>query len=195
MPASAQPEGAAVGDTRALAMLRNPVPVALLVPLTAALVLTRYSPGLAGVTAGFMAAVLIVLAAYDLESRIIPNVIVLPATAVVLLARVALAPDQALHTVLAGAVAATILLIPNLVSRSMVGMGDVKLALLLGVGLGWGFLGAFVIAFASVFPVALVIVIRGGAAARKATIAFGPFLALGGLVILLAPHLFLFGTG
>jgi leader peptidase (prepilin peptidase)/N-methyltransferase len=180
---------------RSLAMLPNPTLVAVLAPLTAALVLGHYSVGLAGVSAAFMAVVLIVLAAYDLEFRIIPNLIVLSAAAVVFAAQVALAPDRALHTALASVCAAAILLIPNLANRSMVGMGDVKLGLLLGAGLGWGFLGAFVIAFASIFPVAVVILIRGGAAARKATIPFGPFLALGGLVGLIAPHLFTLGAG
>jgi prepilin signal peptidase PulO-like enzyme (type II secretory pathway) len=45
------------------------------------------------------------------------------------------------------------------------------------------------IAFLSVFPIALITVMRGGLAARKTTLPFGPFLALGGLVILIIPHL------
>lgn len=174
-------------------MLRRPTPVALLVPLAAAAVFTRYPPGGAAALASFLAAVLIVLAAYDIESRIIPNAIVLSAAVVVLAARLALLGGQASATGLATVCATAFLLIPNLINSSLIGMGDVKLGMLLGAGLGWGFLGAFVIAFASLFPVALVMVIRGGTAARKATLAFGPFLALGGLIVLLAPHLF--GTG
>ena len=68
-------------------------------------------------------------------------------------------------------------------------MGDVKLILLLGVGLGSGVLGAVTIAFLSVFPFALAALMRGGVAARSATLPFGPFLAFGGLIMLLVPHL------
>jgi leader peptidase (prepilin peptidase)/N-methyltransferase len=80
-------------------------------------------------------------------------------------------------------------LIPNLINRSLMGMGDVKLAVLLGAGLGWGVVGAVTVAFLSMFPVALGTLIRGGLAARKTTLPFGPFLALGGLVILIVSHL------
>jgi leader peptidase (prepilin peptidase)/N-methyltransferase len=69
------------------------------------------------------------------------------------------------------------------------GMGDVKLALLLGVGLGWDVFGALIVAFLCVLPVALLILLRGGMAARKTTIPFGPFLSLGGLIVLFGPPL------
>jgi prepilin signal peptidase PulO-like enzyme (type II secretory pathway) len=65
----------------------------------------------------------------------------------------------------------------------------VKLVALLGAGLGWGVVGAIMVAFISVFPVALATLIRGGVAARKSTLPFGPFLTLGGLAILIVPHL------
>jgi leader peptidase (prepilin peptidase)/N-methyltransferase len=69
------------------------------------------------------------------------------------------------------------------------GMGDVKLMMLLGAGFGWAAVGAIMIGFLSVFPFALVALIRGGIGARKATLPFGPFLAFGGLVVLIGPHL------
>ena len=68
-------------------------------------------------------------------------------------------------------------------------MGDVKLMLLIGAALGWSVAGALLLAFACVFPVALAIVIRGGAAARKTSLPFGPFLALGALIMLFTAHL------
>jgi leader peptidase (prepilin peptidase)/N-methyltransferase len=80
-------------------------------------------------------------------------------------------------------------LIPNLINQSLMGMGDVKLMVLLGAGLGWGAVGAIMIGFLSVFPFALLALIRGGVAARKTTLPFGPFLAFGGLVVLIVPHL------
>jgi leader peptidase (prepilin peptidase) / N-methyltransferase len=69
------------------------------------------------------------------------------------------------------------------------GMGDVKLGLLIGAALGWGAAPAIALALLFVFPVALAIVIRKGTAARRATIPMGPFLALGALVALLGPGL------
>ena len=64
-------------------------------------------------------------------------------------------------------------------------MGDVKLALLLGAALGTNVLGAVLVGTfaAALFGAALVF--RNGAAARKHALAFGPFLAFGGLVALL----------
>jgi leader peptidase (prepilin peptidase)/N-methyltransferase len=90
---------------------------------------------------------------------------------------------------LAALLAALLFLIPNLISRSLIGMGDVKLATLLGAALGWGVLPSLALAFISVFPFALGTVIRGGLAARKSTLPFAPFMAFGGLVILIIPRL------
>jgi leader peptidase (prepilin peptidase)/N-methyltransferase len=168
--------------------LRNPVPVAILAPALAALAFAGHPPGPAGAIAAFTAAVVVVLAAFDLESRTIPDRIVLPAAALVLLARIALVPTHSLEFVFAAVAAGAALLIPNLISKSLMGMGDVKLAMLLGAALGWGVVGAVTVAFISLFPVALIMLIRGGAAARKATLPFGPFLALGTMVILVLPR-------
>jgi leader peptidase (prepilin peptidase) / N-methyltransferase len=169
--------------------LRNPVPVAMLAPALAALAFASYPPGPAAAIAAFTAAVVVVLAAFDVESRIIPDRIVLPAVAIVLLAQIAFFPAHSLEFVFAAIAAGLALLIPNLISKSLMGMGDVKLALLLGASLGWGVVGAVTVAFISMFPVALSMLIRGGAGARKATLPFGPFLALGAMIILVVPRL------
>jgi prepilin signal peptidase PulO-like enzyme (type II secretory pathway) len=134
--------------------------------------------------------ILVVLAAIDIERRIIPNRIVLPAAAIVLVGRVAEFPDRGLKFVIAAIVTALVLLLPNLLSRSAMGMGDVKLGLLLGAALGWGALSAIVIALLCVGPVAAGILVRGGRSARKATMPLGPFFAVGALVILIAPRIF-----
>jgi prepilin signal peptidase PulO-like enzyme (type II secretory pathway) len=141
------------------------------------------------VVAAFAAAVMVVLAAVDIERGVIPNRIVLPATGVVLLAQIALLPDRAGEWLLAAVLAAVVFAIPQLVGRSWLGMGDAKLALLLGATLGWGVVGAVLIAFVCVFPVSLGILIHDGVAARKRNIPFGPFLSLGGLIVLFGPHL------
>jgi leader peptidase (prepilin peptidase) / N-methyltransferase len=86
--------------------------------------------------------------------------------------------------VLASIGAALFFLLPILVYPQGMGMGDVKLALLLGAGLGAAVVSALVVALLAVFLVACAILLRGGGEARRRTIPFGPFLAFGGLVAL-----------
>jgi leader peptidase (prepilin peptidase) / N-methyltransferase len=142
--------------------------------------------GLSGRTAVALlfCAVLVVLAAVDLERRIIPNRIVLPATLAVLGAQLALYPDRALEWIVASLAAALFLFLPLLLFPSGMGMGDVKLALLLGAALGASVATALVVAVLAAFLAALVLLVRGGIAARKTAFAFGPFLAFGGIVAL-----------
>jgi leader peptidase (prepilin peptidase) / N-methyltransferase len=175
------------GESRPL--VRNPFAVAVAASASAVVAFVASASGPQAVVAAFMAAVLVVLAASDLERRIIPNRIVLPATAIVLVANIAISPARAPVFILAALSVGIAFLIPNLINASLIGMGDVKLMMLLGVGLGWGAVGAIMVAFLAMFPFALATLIRGGVAARKTALPFGPFLALGGLVILIVPHL------
>ena len=147
------------------------------------------------VVAAFAGAVMVVLAAIDIERGIIPNRIVLPAAGLVLLAQIALFPDRAGEWLLAALFAAIVFMIPALLGRAWMGMGDAKLALLLGATLGWGVVGAVLIAFVCVFPVSLGVLIHDGRAASKRTVPFGPFLSLGGLIVLFGPHLAGLPTG
>jgi leader peptidase (prepilin peptidase) / N-methyltransferase len=139
--------------------------------------------------AALTGATLVVISAIDIERGIIPNRIVLPAAAIVLVAQIALFPERSGEWALAAILAALFFLIPNVLSRKLMGMGDVKLALLLGAALGWQVVGAVALAFLCVFPVALFALARGGLAARKTTIPFGPFLSLGALIMLFVPYL------
>jgi leader peptidase (prepilin peptidase) / N-methyltransferase len=141
------------------------------------------------IVGAFGAAVLVVLSVIDLERGVIPNRIVLPAAGVVLIAQLALFPGRASEWLLAAFLSAFVLLIPRLFQRAWIGMGDVKLALLVGALLGWGVLGAVLLGFLCTFPVAVALLLRDGAAARKATIPLGPFLSLGALIVLFGPNL------
>ena len=170
-------------------LLAHPLPTAVTAVALAAIAFACYPIGGRAVLAAFFAAVLVVLAATDLERRIIPNRIVLPAAAIVLITHLAITPSRAVELILAPLAAALFLLLPNLLNSSAMGMGDVKLALLLGAGLGWGVIGALLVGFLSTLPIAIAILARGGAAARKQTIPLGPFLAFGGLVVLIVPRL------
>jgi prepilin signal peptidase PulO-like enzyme (type II secretory pathway) len=177
------------GSVERSSMLQHPVPVVAVSAVFGGLAFVTYPLGAGAMRAAVMAVVLVILSATDLERRIIPNRIVLPATAILLFANVAISPGHALEFILVALGAGLAFLIPNLINASLMGMGDVKLIMLLGAGLGWGAVGAIMVAFLAVFPFALGTLIRRGAAARKTALPFGPFLALGGLVILFVPHL------
>jgi leader peptidase (prepilin peptidase)/N-methyltransferase len=130
----------------------------------------------------FFCVVLVIVTATDLTHRIVPNRVVLPAAAIVLVAQTALEPSP--EWLLAALGASGFLFIAALAYPAGMGMGDVKLALLLGamlgrlvgVGLMLGMLAALV---PSIF-----LLVRHGSAARKMGIPFAPFLALGALIAL-----------
>jgi leader peptidase (prepilin peptidase)/N-methyltransferase len=138
-----------------------------------------------GFTSALLLAVLVALAVIDVERRILPNAIVIPAAAIVLAAQIAFRPDHTLEWIAAAVGASLLLLILLLVNRAGMGMGDVKLAFLLGAGLGAQVLGALLIASVAAWPLALYLLIRRGRDARKTAIPFGPFLALGAFLVLL----------
>jgi leader peptidase (prepilin peptidase)/N-methyltransferase len=127
---------------------------------------------------------LVVLSAIDLERRMIPNRIVVPAGIVVLLGNIAAEPHRATEWVLAAFATMLGALAVSLGTRGGVGMGDVKLAFLLGAGLGWLILPGLVLSMAATFLVAVAILARYGLGARKETLPFGPFLAAGALIVL-----------
>ena len=131
-------------------------------------------------------AVLVAVSATDFERRIIPNRIVLPATVVLLAAQTIL--DPSVEWIAAGLGAAVFFLVAALAYPGGMGMGDVKLALLLGVVLGRTVPVALMIGMLSALVPSVVLIARHGKAGRKMTIPFGPFLALGGIVALFAGH-------
>jgi leader peptidase (prepilin peptidase) / N-methyltransferase len=139
-----------------------------------------------GILAAAVLAVLTLLSAIDLRWRLLPNRIVLPTTAVVLAWQFAFFPSRSAEWVLAAAGGAAVLLLPSLMSPGAIGMGDVKLGALLGASLGAGVIAALMLGFLAVVPAAVVLLARHGAAARRATLPLGPFLAFGAAVVLLA---------
>jgi len=129
-------------------------------------------------------ALLVVITLTDLERRVIPNAI-LAAGAVAALAIAAVSDPGSLGARAIAAVAAGgfLLLVALAYPRGM-GMGDVKLAAVMGLYLGRSVAPALVIAFAAGAFVGLALMVRRGASARKQAVPFGPFMALGGLVAL-----------
>jgi prepilin signal peptidase PulO-like enzyme (type II secretory pathway) len=135
-----------------------------------------------GLLAASFCAVLVTLSAIDLRHRIVPNRIVVPAAIVALAAHTAIDPSLAWlgwSLVAAGAVFLVVLAHPE-----GPGMGDVKLALLLGGVLGATVTVALVVGlFAALVPSA-VLVSRRGASARKMCVPLVPFLSLGAVIAL-----------
>ncbi len=129
-------------------------------------------------------AALVAVSATDVERRIIPNRIVVPAAAVVLAANTALHPS--VEWIAGGLGASLFLFLAALAYPGGMGMGDVKLALLLGVALGRTVPVAMLTGMLAALVPSVVLLARHGSAARKMGIPFGPFLALGGLVALFA---------
>jgi leader peptidase (prepilin peptidase)/N-methyltransferase len=132
----------------------------------------------------FFVAVLVVLSVVDMERRIIPNRIVLPAAAVVLAARTVVHPSVV--WIVAGVGAAAFLLAAAIARPGGMGMGDVKLALLLGVAVGRTVPLALLVALVTAVVPSLLLLARHGRAGRTLGIPFAPFLALGGIVALIA---------
>jgi leader peptidase (prepilin peptidase)/N-methyltransferase len=153
--------------------------------LVAACVLAFGLTGDAAVAA-FFCVVLVAISATDIEHRIIPNRIVLPAAAIVLVANTLLHPSVA--WLAAGLGAALFLLVAALAYPGGMGMGDVKLALLLGVALGPAVVVAMMVGMISALVPSVVLFARHGSAARKMRIPFGPFLALGSVIALFWGH-------
>ena len=91
---------------------------------------------------------LVPIALIDLDHRIIPNRLTAPAAVLALVLGTALDPGGEVERLVAGAAAGGALLLPSLLHPSGMGMGDAKLAAVLGLYLGRGVAPAFLIAFA-----------------------------------------------
>src|SRR4051794_17692812 len=134
-----------------------------------------------------LVAFLVPLTLADLAVRRLPNRLTGPAAAVAVVAGTLLDPGGELERLLAGAAAGGCFLLAALASPAGMGMGDVKLATVLGLFLGEEVAVALFVALVAGVAVGVVIIARKGArAGRKTVLAFGPFLALGGVVAVIA---------
>jgi leader peptidase (prepilin peptidase)/N-methyltransferase len=131
-------------------------------------------------------AMLVAVAFIDLDHRIVPNKILLPAAVWALAASAVVRPEALPELLAAGAGAFVALLLSALAHPAGMGMGDVKLAGVMGLYLGVAVVPALLVAFVAGTVVGVALIARHGPAARKRGIPFAPYLALGGLVGLLA---------
>jgi leader peptidase (prepilin peptidase)/N-methyltransferase len=132
------------------------------------------------------AAMLIAVANIDLEHRIVPNRILLPMAVWGVGATAVVRPDFLPEALIAGAAAFVALLLAALAHPGGMGMGDVKLAGVMGLYLGASIAPALLAAFLLGSLVGVALLVRHGAAARKRGVPFAPFMAVGGLLGLLA---------
>jgi leader peptidase (prepilin peptidase)/N-methyltransferase len=132
-----------------------------------------------------LTALIVPASVIDLRHRIIPNAINLPGAVVVYLTAVVAQPDRWAELLIGGLAAAAFLYIAWLVYPAGMGLGDVKMTLMIGLALGRYAGVALFAAFAiSLLPSIAVLVLKGPRG-RKVSFPFGPFLAAGAMVALL----------
>jgi len=122
----------------------------------------------------------------DLDHGIIPNKLTALGAVLGVALVAVLFPDDLLEHLIAAAAAGGFLLVAALVYPAGMGIGDVKLAAVMGIFLGRAVGPAMFVALLTGSVVGLAIMARHGAQARKRTIPFGPWLAFGSVVGVLA---------
>jgi leader peptidase (prepilin peptidase)/N-methyltransferase len=181
LPSGSMTLGASTGG-RAVAWKRwAPGPAVALAALTLAVL------GFDGDAFAWAAAqaVLVGIAAYDLATRRIPNRVTVPASVLALSLRAAFERSALTEVLVAGAAAFAVFYILAILFHGGLGMGDVKLAGLLGCLLGAAVLPGLLIGVLAGGVGPLILVLRSRTALRR-HIAYGPYLAFGGAVAILA---------
>ena len=166
---------------------RYPLVEAATAALFVAVVAVHHADTAALVLGLVLVAFLVPIALIDLDHRIIPNRLTLPAAVIAVVLGTALDPGGQVERLIAGVAAAAVLGLPALVRPTGMGMGDAKLVGVMGLFLGAAVVPAFFVAFAAGTIVGIVIIARKGMVqGRKTAVPFGPFLALGAIVGVLA---------
>ena len=146
-----------------------------------ALLAWRYGLASALVVATFHASVLSLVAVTDLETRKVPNAVVLPAIALTLLQTLITCP-RCLPTALLGGAAAFLLFL--LLTFLYMGFGDVVLAAYIGLIAGWPRVLVCLLVGVLAGGVAAAILLLSGRLSRRSYMAYAPYLALGGGLVL-----------
>ena len=173
---------------RAAISPRYPLVEAATAALCPGVVLADSTAG--GISLGILAVlVLVPVALIDLDHHVIPNRITAPAAILAIILGSALDPSGEPARLIAGAAAGGFFGVAALVSPRGMGMGDVKLAGLLGLLLGASVAPAMLIALVLGVLIGVVVLARRAPGTRRgAGVPFGPFLALGGLTALFCGH-------
>jgi leader peptidase (prepilin peptidase) / N-methyltransferase len=166
---------------------RYPIVEAVTGGLWAVVVWARWDDA-SGIALGIvLVTILIPIALIDFEHRIIPNRITGPAAVVAIVIGVVLDMDFVVEQLIAGAAAGGFFLLAAIAYPRGMGMGDVKLAGVMGLYLGRAVGLAVLVGLVAGVVVGAVIIARLGAKeGRKTAVPFGPFLALGGVIAIFA---------
>jgi len=147
------------------------------------LCLYMYEPILAGALFALLATVTV----SDLRARVIPDWALVPAAAVAIAIALIAQPETLAERLASAAGAGGFLLAAALIRPDGMGLGDVKLAAVLGLFLGRSVSAALIVALLAGALCGLGLAVARGVPVRGATIPFAPFLATGAAVALIAP--------
>ncbi|MDX6554310.1 MAG: leader peptidase (prepilin peptidase) / N-methyltransferase [Miltoncostaeaceae bacterium] len=137
-----------------------------------------------GVAAAILGIALVPVVVIDMQHRLIPDVVVLPAALGALFVAAWADADQLTASALAAVGAGAFMFLLWAAYPGGMGLGDVKLAVLIGAVLGTSAVPALAIAFAAGAAIGVAMLVRHGSAARKMAVPFGPFLAAGAMLAL-----------
>jgi leader peptidase (prepilin peptidase)/N-methyltransferase len=130
-------------------------------------------------------AFLIPITFIDIEHRVIPDRLVFPGTAVALGSWAIVDPGQLKEQILAAVIAFAVFLLMAIIYPAGMGLGDVKLALMLGAFLGSAVAPGLFLGFLLSAVLSVAILVKHGRKGGKVGIPFGPFMAAGGYLGLL----------
>jgi prepilin signal peptidase PulO-like enzyme (type II secretory pathway) len=148
----------------------------------AAVAIITFGPTWEGLAAALLGVTLVPVFVIDLEHRLIPRRLVVPAAALGLVAAILARPERWWVPLVAACGAFVFFYLLSFTGG--MGDGDADLALLMGAVLGASVVPALFVAFAIGAIVGAAYLARHGARARKMAVPFGPFLATGALVAL-----------
>jgi len=180
-PAAPEPEVAAAFERRVSALR---VLSALACAVCGVVTIARVGVDLDLVAVIAFFAAVTAIADVDLRERRVPNRIVLPAIGAAVVWQAAFHLGDLVDCLAAGAGAGLFFFLSLVFTRGAVGLGDVKLALLLGLVLGQAIVGAVLVAALASAVAAAAILLKSGAAARKQAMPFAPFLVFGAVLVL-----------
>lgn len=152
--------------------------------LLALLIAMRAGSGIELVVVWFYVFFLLAVTVIDLEHRRVLNIMLAPmAIVAALFSLLPFAPDP-LAMALGGVVGLGLFLVLGVIGRGALGMGDIKLAGVIGIMVGYpGVLYALIVG-ALLGGIAAVVLLVTRKATRKTAIAYAPYLSLGAIIIL-----------
>jgi leader peptidase (prepilin peptidase)/N-methyltransferase len=162
---------------------RYPVVEAITAALYVLVVAVKHDDALQIALGLVLVTFLVPIAVIDLDFKRIPNKLTGPAAVLGVALGGLLEPSYLPEQLAAGAGALLFFLLPTLLHKKGMGMGDVKLVGVLGLYLGRAVAPAIFIAMIlGVVVGAAIVAMRGVSEGRRAKVPFGPFLAVGALV-------------